>query len=218
MLRIRQFQTPAQHSIFKYISWLNGSFFGGDDRGFLKERVKTYLTTPMSQLDSPTFFLSFTSLVHGYFNFRTDFPNIPDALQRIILTQRQKKYRRPRQTTSSPTTAQTQHRRPREDTCDALANACPPAASFPPPAGGSRRRTGTPCSSPRPTPGAQSSCWPAGSRCGGAGSTARTGRTGPPAPVASRGRVTSRRTTGKGRGPSCPGRKASRSGRRGRMV
>jgi hypothetical protein len=25
------------------MSWLNGSFFGGDDWGFIKEEVKTYL-------------------------------------------------------------------------------------------------------------------------------------------------------------------------------
>jgi hypothetical protein len=44
--------------IFKSISWLNGSFFGGDDRGFLKEGVKTYLMTPISPLNPPTFLLS----------------------------------------------------------------------------------------------------------------------------------------------------------------
>jgi hypothetical protein len=35
-------------SILKCISWLNGSFFGGEHRGFLKEGVKTYQTAPMS--------------------------------------------------------------------------------------------------------------------------------------------------------------------------
>ncbi len=30
-----------ESSTFKCISWLNGSFFGGDDRNFLKEEVKT---------------------------------------------------------------------------------------------------------------------------------------------------------------------------------
>jgi hypothetical protein len=29
-----------------------------DDRGFLKEEIKTYLMAPMSSLDSPTRFLS----------------------------------------------------------------------------------------------------------------------------------------------------------------
>jgi hypothetical protein len=38
---------------------LNGSFFGGDDRGSLKEGVKTYLMAPMSPLNSPIFFFLF---------------------------------------------------------------------------------------------------------------------------------------------------------------
>jgi hypothetical protein len=41
---------------FEFISWLNGLFFGGGHRGFLKEEVKTYPITPMWRLDSPTFF------------------------------------------------------------------------------------------------------------------------------------------------------------------
>ncbi len=43
--------------IFNCISWLNGSFFGGDDRSFLREGVKTYETVPMSLLKSTTIFL-----------------------------------------------------------------------------------------------------------------------------------------------------------------
>ncbi len=37
-------------------SWLNGSFFGGEHRGFLKEGVKAYQIAPMSPLNSSTFF------------------------------------------------------------------------------------------------------------------------------------------------------------------
>jgi hypothetical protein len=36
---------------------MNYSFLGVDDSGFLEERVKTYLTAPMSPLNSPGFFL-----------------------------------------------------------------------------------------------------------------------------------------------------------------
>ncbi len=44
--------------IFKCISWLNGFFFvGGDYQYFLKERVKTYLMTSMSPLNSPSVLL-----------------------------------------------------------------------------------------------------------------------------------------------------------------
>jgi hypothetical protein len=32
----------AVESNFKRISWLNGSFFGGEHGGFLKEGAKTY--------------------------------------------------------------------------------------------------------------------------------------------------------------------------------
>jgi hypothetical protein len=37
-----------ESGIFKCISWLNGSFFGDDDQGFMKDGVKTFLMTPMS--------------------------------------------------------------------------------------------------------------------------------------------------------------------------
>jgi hypothetical protein len=40
--------------------------FGGDDRGFLKEVVKTYLMAPRSLLNSPSFLSVFKSLVYGY--------------------------------------------------------------------------------------------------------------------------------------------------------
>ncbi len=58
------FKPRLKSGIFECISWLNGSFFGGDDRGFLKEGVKTYLMAPMRPLNSPTFFLSLTSVVY----------------------------------------------------------------------------------------------------------------------------------------------------------
>ncbi len=41
-LEFDNFKPRLKSSIFKFISWLNGSFFGGDDRGFLKEGVKSY--------------------------------------------------------------------------------------------------------------------------------------------------------------------------------
>ncbi len=41
--------------LFNWISWPNGSFFGGDDRGFLKETLKTYLVAPMSPWNSSFF-------------------------------------------------------------------------------------------------------------------------------------------------------------------
>jgi hypothetical protein len=46
-----------ESGIFKYISWLNALvFFGGDDRGFLKEGVETYLIALILSLNLPTFF------------------------------------------------------------------------------------------------------------------------------------------------------------------
>jgi hypothetical protein len=45
---------------------------GGDDRGFLKAGVKTYLMVPVMPLNSPIFFV-FTSIVYGseFFNGRS---------------------------------------------------------------------------------------------------------------------------------------------------
>ncbi len=60
-LRLKEFdifKSGLESSIFKRIFWLNGSVFGDDGRGFLKERVKTYLMPPMSPLNSPIFLLS----------------------------------------------------------------------------------------------------------------------------------------------------------------
>ncbi len=36
------FKPLLKRSIFKCISWLNGSFFGSEHRGFMKEEAKTY--------------------------------------------------------------------------------------------------------------------------------------------------------------------------------
>jgi hypothetical protein len=49
------FKPQLKSGIFKYICWLNGSFFGANVRGFLKEWVKTYLKAPISSLNSPNF-------------------------------------------------------------------------------------------------------------------------------------------------------------------
>jgi hypothetical protein len=60
-LEFDNFKPQLKSGIFKCISWLKCSFiFGGDDQGFLKAGVKTYLIAPMSPLNnSPTcFFLS----------------------------------------------------------------------------------------------------------------------------------------------------------------
>jgi hypothetical protein len=47
VLNLTYFKPRLESGIFKCISWLNGSVFGGDDRGFLKEGVKTYLMAPI---------------------------------------------------------------------------------------------------------------------------------------------------------------------------
>ncbi len=57
--RIWQFQTVAWKRY--YISWLSGSFFQCDHRGFLKKGVKSYLMASMSN-----FFRVFTSIIYGW--------------------------------------------------------------------------------------------------------------------------------------------------------
>jgi hypothetical protein len=47
------FKPRLKSGIFKRISWLNGSYFGDDGWGFLKEEIKTYLMAPTSPLNSP---------------------------------------------------------------------------------------------------------------------------------------------------------------------
>jgi hypothetical protein len=49
-LKIWKSIPQLKSGIFKCFSWLNGSFFAGNDRGFLKEGVKPYRKTPMSPL------------------------------------------------------------------------------------------------------------------------------------------------------------------------
>jgi hypothetical protein len=57
-LEFDNFKPRLESGIFKCISWLNGSVFEGDDRGFLKEGFKTFQMAPMSPLNSSNFFLS----------------------------------------------------------------------------------------------------------------------------------------------------------------
>ncbi len=42
------FKPRLKICIFNCISWLNGSLFGDDGRGFLREEVETYQMTPVS--------------------------------------------------------------------------------------------------------------------------------------------------------------------------
>jgi hypothetical protein len=54
--RIWQFQTHAWKLYLQMHLLAERFVFGGDERGFLKEGVKAFLTAPMSPLNSPTFF------------------------------------------------------------------------------------------------------------------------------------------------------------------
>jgi hypothetical protein len=49
-LEFDNFKPRLKSGIFKCISWLNGSFFGGDNRGFLQEGAKIYSMAPMSPI------------------------------------------------------------------------------------------------------------------------------------------------------------------------
>ncbi len=62
------FKPLLKCAIFKCISWLNGSFFGGEHRSFLKDGVKTYRMAPMSPLNSPIFLVC-TSIVYASIMF-----------------------------------------------------------------------------------------------------------------------------------------------------
>jgi hypothetical protein len=56
-LEFENFKTRLKSSVFKCISWLNGLLIiECDDRGFLKNGVKTYQMAPKSPLKSPVFF------------------------------------------------------------------------------------------------------------------------------------------------------------------
>jgi hypothetical protein len=57
-LEFDKFKPRLLSGIFKCISWLNGSFLG-DDRGFLKEGVKTYQMATMSPLNLSSLFFRF---------------------------------------------------------------------------------------------------------------------------------------------------------------
>jgi hypothetical protein len=46
-LELDNFKPRLKTSIFKCISWLNGSFFGGDDRSFVKDGVKINTMAPL---------------------------------------------------------------------------------------------------------------------------------------------------------------------------
>ncbi len=52
-LEFDNFKPRLKSGIFNCISWLNGSSFAGDDRGFLEELFKTNLIVPMSPLNWP---------------------------------------------------------------------------------------------------------------------------------------------------------------------
>jgi hypothetical protein len=54
-LEFDDFKPRLESGIFKCIFWLNRSFFGDGDQGFLKEVVKAYLMAPMSPLNSSIF-------------------------------------------------------------------------------------------------------------------------------------------------------------------
>jgi hypothetical protein len=74
------FNPRLKSGIFKCISWLNGSFFGGDDWSFLKEALNTCLIAPISppfcglhicslRLNQACFNVSFTGITkkHNFF-------------------------------------------------------------------------------------------------------------------------------------------------------
>ncbi len=54
-LEIGKYQPMFVVGIFEYMSWVNHSFFKGDEWGFMEEVVKTFLITPWLPLESPTF-------------------------------------------------------------------------------------------------------------------------------------------------------------------
>jgi hypothetical protein len=53
-LEFDNFEPRHKNGVLKYISWLNGLFMRGDDRGFLKEGVNTFLMAPRSPLNTST--------------------------------------------------------------------------------------------------------------------------------------------------------------------
>ncbi len=63
-LEFDSFKPRPKSSIFKCNFWLNGTFFERNDRGFLKEIVKTYLMSQISFIHPPIFSI-FTSIVYN---------------------------------------------------------------------------------------------------------------------------------------------------------
>jgi hypothetical protein len=61
------FKPRLRSGVFKCISisWLNISFFGDDDRGFLKEGVKDHVMAPLSHIISTSFFSVVESTVYA---------------------------------------------------------------------------------------------------------------------------------------------------------
>jgi hypothetical protein len=59
--KIGKSQPWSKVGIFECMTWLNGSFFGGNDQGFVKEGVNTY--TPTSSLNWPTFSFSIVASI-----------------------------------------------------------------------------------------------------------------------------------------------------------
>jgi hypothetical protein len=55
-LKFDDFKPRVKRCIFKCMSWLNDSFFGDDDRAFLKEGVKVYILASMASLTHQCFF------------------------------------------------------------------------------------------------------------------------------------------------------------------
>ncbi len=78
--RVDNFKPRFRSGIFKCISWLNGSFFEGDELGLLKLGVKTYLMAPMSPLHSSTFLKS--SHIHPDHLLLVSAPNLGPIISR----------------------------------------------------------------------------------------------------------------------------------------
>jgi hypothetical protein len=71
VLEFDNFKPMLKSGLFNCISWMDVSFLGDDDRGFLKEGIKTYLMAPMSPLNLPIIFR-----LHTYFLCSSESPNM----------------------------------------------------------------------------------------------------------------------------------------------
>ncbi len=56
-LEFDKFKPPLWIGNFKCISWQNGLFYRGDNRGFLKEGARIYLMATFLHCNAPTFFI-----------------------------------------------------------------------------------------------------------------------------------------------------------------